>query len=82
MNRKPILARPSVGMTLFTVTLSLLITTVLLTGVTELFLLDGTPFQQVVIADRACSEAKFVSERAACVRAFLAASYHRQVASR
>jgi hypothetical protein len=36
----------------------------------------------VVIAERACSGFTFISEREACVRSFLAASYHQRLASR
>jgi hypothetical protein len=46
------------------------------------FLRDGTPLQDVAVAERAGSKFAFVSEREACVRSFLAEAYHRRVASR
>ena len=63
-------------------TLSCLIAIGLVVGIVELFLRDGTPLQNVIIAQQACSEFSFVSERDACVKRFLAASDHRRVARR
>ncbi|HWZ70223.1 MAG TPA: hypothetical protein VN326_01940 [Casimicrobiaceae bacterium] len=79
---KPTLARPHVVRTIVAVALSALIAIGLLAGVTELFQRDGTPFQQVVIAEDACANYAFVSERETCVRLYLAASRFRNVASR
>ena len=62
--------------------LSFVIATGLLVAVVELFHRDGLPLQNVAIAERACSEHAFVSERTACVQAILAASYHRHLATR
>jgi hypothetical protein len=81
MNAKPILARP-LGIAIVASTLSFLATIGLFTAVAGLFLRDGTPLQNVAIAERACSELAFVCEREACVRSFLAAAYDRRVASR
>jgi hypothetical protein len=50
--------------------------------VTALFLGDGLPFEQAVIAERACGESAFLSDRQACVRAFIAAAQRPAVASR
>jgi hypothetical protein len=54
----------------------------LLGTIVGLFQRDGTPLQQVVVAERACANHAFVSEREACVRLYLAASRVRNVASR
>ena len=80
MNAKPILARPHVGTTLVGAALSALIAIGLLANVAGLFLRDGAPLEQAVIAERACSDHAFVSEREACTRSFLAASHRQQVA--
>jgi hypothetical protein len=82
MNAKPKLARPHAVTTLVAATLATLIAIGLLTAVTGLFQRDGAPFEQVVIAEHACTNYAFVSEREACVRVFLAASRVRNVASR
>jgi len=82
MNVKPTLARPRVATTLVTAALSTLITIGLLTAVTGLFQRDGAPFAQVVIAEHACANHTFISEREACVRSYLAASRVKNVASR
>ena len=81
MNTNPVPARP-LGTTLIAAALSFLIMIGLFTGVADLFLHDGTPLQNVAIAERACGELAFVSEREACVRSFLAAAHDRRVASR
>ena len=79
MNAKPTLARPHVAATLVAAALSTLIAIGILTAVIGLFQRDGVPFEQVVIAERACSNHAFVSERETCMRSFLTASH---VASR
>ena len=82
MNVKPKLARRHVGTTLVAVALSTLIAIGLLTAVTGLFQRDGAPFEQVVIAEHACANYAFVSERETCVRLYLATSRVQSVASR
>ena len=82
MNAKPTLARPHVVTTIVAAALSSLIAIGLLTAVTDLFQRDGAPFEQVVIAEHACANYAFVSERNTCVRLYLAASRVRNVASR
>ena len=62
--------------------LALVIAVGLLSGVAVLSLGDGMPFEQSVIAERACGESAYVSEREACMRAFAAASNRSTVASR
>jgi hypothetical protein len=82
MNAKPVLTHPHVVRTIVVAALSALIAIGLLSAVTGLFQRDGAPFEQVVIAERACSNHTFVSEREACVQLFLAASHVRNLASR
>jgi len=82
MNAKPTLARPYVAATMVAAALSMLIAIGLLTAVTRLFQGDGAPFEQVVIAEHACANHTFISEREACVRLYLAASRVHNVASR
>jgi hypothetical protein len=81
MNAKPTLARPRV-VTTVAAALSTVIAIGLLTAVTGLFQRDGAPFEQVVIAERACANYAFVSERETCVRLYLATSRVQSVASR
>jgi hypothetical protein len=82
MNAKPTLARPHVATTIVAAALSSFIAIGLLTAVTGLFQRDGAPFEQVVIAEHACANHAFVSERETCVRWVLAASRIRNLASR
>jgi len=81
VNNHPALARP-LRTTVAAAASSLLITIALFTALAGLFLRDGTPLQNVAVAERACSELAFISEREACVRSFLAAAHDRRVASR
>jgi hypothetical protein len=69
MNAKPTLARPRV-VTTVAAALSTVIAIGLLTAVTGLFQRDGAPFGQVGIAEHACANHTFISEREACVRHF------------
>lgn len=82
MNAKPNLPHPHVGATLAAAALSALVAMGLLTAVAELFQRDGAPLEQVAIAERACADHAFVSQREACMRTFLAALRGRSVASR
>jgi hypothetical protein len=82
MSTKPVFPNPRIVTTIVVATLSALIAICLLNAVTGLFQRDGVPFEQVVIAERACADYAFVSEREACVRAVLAASRVRNLASR
>ena len=54
----------------------------LLAGLATLFQRAGTPLQHVVIAERACSGYRFVSEREDCQRSYVSASRAERVASR
>ena len=82
MNTKPTLACSHIGTNTVAATLSSAIAIGLLTAAAGLFLHEGTPLQNVLIAERACSEFTFISERDACVRSFLATSYHQRLATR
>ena len=82
MNAKPTLTGPHVVTTIIAAALSSFIAIGLLGAVVGLFERDGTPFEQVVIAEHACANYAFVSEREACVRLFLAVSRVQNVASR
>jgi hypothetical protein len=82
MNAKPTLARPRVVTTIAAAALSTVIAIGLLSAVTGRFQRDGAPFEQVVIAEHACANHTFISEREACVRLYLAASRVKNVASR
>ena len=73
---------PEIGSTIAAAALSIVVSTLLLLGVTELFVRDRLPLQHLVAAERACSGYSFWSEREACVQSLLAASYHHQIASR
>jgi hypothetical protein len=70
MNTKPVLAQRNVGTTMVAAALSFIISIGIVVAVAELFARDGAPLQNVVIAERACNELAFVSERLACVRQF------------
>jgi len=74
--------RSRLGATVAAGALAVLISSALLGGVLALFLRDGMPYEEALIAERACSEPRFVSEREACIRAFAAASERPAVASR
>jgi len=82
MNAKPFLAHPHVGTTIVATALSALIAIGLLSAVAGLFLRDGTPLEQIVIAEHACADYAFASERETCMRLFLAGSHIQRVASR
>jgi len=82
MNAKPTLARPRVVTTVAATALSTVIALGLLTAVTCLFQRDGAPFEQVGIAEHACANHAFISEREACVRLYLATSRVQNIASR
>jgi hypothetical protein len=74
MNARPTLPRPRLGVTLVAAALAALIAIGLLAAVAGLLLRDGTPLARLVIAEHACADRAFVSERETCVRSFLVAS--------
>jgi hypothetical protein len=82
MNAKPVLARPPIGTNIVAPVLSVLIGIGLLAAVAGLFLRNGAPLEQVVVAEHACANHTFISEREACVRSYLAAPRVQNVASR
>jgi len=82
MNARPTLPRPHIATTIGAALLSAFIGIGLLSAVSGLFQRDGAPFEQVVIAERACADRTFVSERETCIRLYLAAARVRNVASR
>jgi len=81
MSARPVLARPHIGTTFVATVLSVLIGIGLLAAVAGLLLRDGAPLEQLVIAEHACADYVFVSERETCMRLFLAASHVQNVAS-
>jgi len=71
MNAKPTLARPHGAISIAAAALAALISLSLLGSVTGVLQRDGTPFEQAVLAERACADQRFVSERETCVCAYL-----------
>lgn len=82
MNAKPVLARPHVSTTIVAALASAIISIGLLSTVTGVFQRDGAPLEQLVVAEHACADRAFVSEREACVRSYLAALRLQRIASR
>jgi len=82
LNTTPTLARPHIVSTIGAAALSSCVAIGLLAAVADIFQRDGAPFKHVVIAEQACAHHVFVSERATCVRLYLAASRFQVVASR
>ena len=76
------LPRPSVATVAVSMMLAAAIGTGILATIAGLFQDVGAPFEHVVVAERACGDRAFVSERERCVDAYLAAARHRTVASR
>lgn len=74
MNVKPASARPHAAAFVIVAALAVPIGLGLLSPATGLFQRDGAPFEEVVVAKRACADHRFVSERRTCVRAILAAT--------
>ena len=82
MNAKPVLARPHVFTTVVAALASVVISIGLLFAATGAFLRDGAPLEHVVVAEHACADHAYVSERDACIRTYLAAASPQRVASR
>jgi len=72
MNAMPKLPRRHPVASVLAAVLSVVIVLALLGGVTESFQRDGAPFEHLVAAEHACANCAYVSEREACVRAYLA----------
>jgi hypothetical protein len=82
MNTKPTLSSFHVVTTVVAATTSSLIAIGLFVAIVDLFQRDGAPFDQVVIAERACANHAFMSERETCKRSHLTASRVPHLASR
>ena len=82
MNAKPVLARRHLGVTVFAAAMAVIVALGLLTAVAALFQSDGAPLEQLVVAEHACADKAFVSEREFCMQLFIAASRLRNIASR
>ena len=82
MNVEPNFIRPHVGTKIVAAVLSVMISLGLFSTIVALFQHDGAPLEQIVIAERVCAQHRFVSEREACMRMYLAASHLRNVANR
>jgi len=82
MTARPVFAPPHAAAVFIAAVLATAIAIGVLTVVSGLFLDDGTPFEQLVVAERACAHYAFVSEREACANAYVAASRGQSVASR
>ena len=81
MNAVPKLPRRHPVTSALAVVLSAVIALALLGGVTELFQRDGTPFEQLVAAEHACTNYAYASEREPCVRVYLATARLRVLAT-
>ena len=63
-------------------TISAVIAIGLLSAVAGLFLREGTPYEELAIAERACASHAFVSEREACAKALVGSANVSRIASR
>jgi hypothetical protein len=82
MNATPALVHRRFVTSFCAAALSAVIAIGLLAAVTALFQRDGAPFGRVIIAEHACANHTFISERRRCVCSYLAASHAPNVASR
>lgn len=73
MNTKPTLARPDFITSFVAATLASVISVGILGAVADHFQRSGAPLEQLVVAERACANHAYVSEREACMREWLAA---------
>jgi hypothetical protein len=71
-----------IGTNLVAASLAAMIATALIGGIASMFVTAGKPFEPLVIAERACKDAVYVSERSACIEAFIADSQRRVMAAR
>lgn len=74
MRAKPTLARPQLAATVIATACAMLFAIAVLEGVEGLFHRDGAPFEQLVVAERACASHRFVSERESCMRSYFITS--------
>lgn len=82
MHAKPTLPQSSSLSTAVAAAFAAFIAIGTLSAVAFLFQRDGTPFEVVASAERACVGFAYVSEREACIRDRLAAAQKSVVASR
>jgi hypothetical protein len=82
MSARLTLNRPHIVFTVVAAAFAVLIGLGLLGAVAGLFQRDGAPYERLVIAEHACANYSFASERETCVRLYLAASRVRNVAAR
>ena len=82
MNATPTFACPSLLSITVAAALATFIAIALLTAVVFLFQRDGAPMERLAVAERACTQYVYVSEREACMREWLAAASTRIVASK
>ena len=82
MNAKPAFARRPVAVNVAAAALAVLIGLGTLSALTGLFQREGTPFEQLVVAEQACADRAYLSERQTCVRSFIAATRVQNFASR
>jgi hypothetical protein len=82
MNRKPVPLERPFGFRLIAALSSFVMGTSLLGGVTGLFLSKGTPFAHAIIAERACADYVFASQRERCMQSLPTSSHLRGIASR
>ena len=80
MEAKPTLASPHIAATVVSIVLAALIGVGLLTAVTCLFQRAGAPFEHAIVAEHACANHSFASERDTCLRSYLAASALQNIA--
>jgi len=72
MIAKPDAPQSSLAAHFVAAALAAIITVGILTGMTELILLGGLPFERLVVAERACAGHEYVSDREACMREWAA----------
>lgn len=64
------------------IVLAVLVGLGLLVGVNALFQRDGAPYDRLVLAEHACTDRLYVSEKETCMRAYLETARDRFVATR
>ena len=80
MDTKPRFPRPNSALTVVAAALAAVIAAAILTSVVQGLGSRGKPLQELAVAERACSTHRYVSEREACMRDWLAAKRGQSVA--
>lgn len=80
--KRTVLNRSSSAVTLMAAAAAAAISVALFAGMVDLFERDGFPFENVVAAERACSTARYVSDREMCMRQWLAAQRAERIAQK